>query len=310
MIPDYESLMLPLLMLAARDAAAEVSAPDAARTLAEQLGLSEEDRTALLPSGGTFVFSSRVSWACTYLKKAGLLNATRRGFFRITERGLKVLKSKPKAIDNEYLGQFQEFREFRTRPAKDPSRPTESFVPARSAGVPEEVMASQYDLQRKALAAQLLEAVKATSPQFFERLVVTLLVRMGYGGTLQDAGEAIGRSGDGGVDGVIKEDKLGLDKIFLQAKRWDDKPVGSPHIDQFAGALQKKKAQKGVFITTSTFTSEALRSVSDFPSRIILIDGPALAQLMIDHDVGVSGTISYNLKRIDTDFFNGGSGEA
>ena len=310
MIPDYESLMLPLLMLAARDPTAEVSTPQAARSLADQLALSEEDRTALLPSGGTFVFASRVSWACTYLKKAGLLAATRRSFFRVTDRGLKVLKSKPKAIDNEYLAKFPEFREFRTRPSKDPSKPAEPIVAAASAGVPEEVIAAQYDLQRKALASQLLEAVKAAAPQFFEHLVVTLLVRMGYGGTLQDAGAAIGRSGDGGVDGVIKEDKLGLDKIYLQAKRWDDKPVGSPHIDQFAGALQKKKAQKGVFITTSTFTGEALRSVSDYPSRIILIDGPTLAQLMIDHDVGVTGTISYNLKRIDSDFFNVGAGDA
>ena len=168
------------------------------------------------------------------------------------------------------------------------------------------MISSQYDLQRKALAAQILDTVKTASPQFFERLVVTLLVKMGYGGTLQDAGSAVGRSGDGGVDGVIKEDKLGLDTIYIQAKRWDGKPVGSPQIDQFAGALQKKKAHKGVFLTTSTFTSEALRSVADYATRIVLIDGSALAELMIDHDVGVSVTTTYQLKRLDSDFFDEG----
>ncbi len=215
-----------------------------------------------------------------------------------------MLKSKPKQLDNEFLDQFPEFREFRSRGKKENRKLDEPVVAV--AGVPEEVISAQYDLQRKALAAQLLESVKGASPQFFERLVVTLLVKMGYGGTLQDAGAAVGRSGDGGVDGVIKEDKLGLDAIYVQAKRWDDKSVGAPQIDQFAGALQKKKARKGVFLTTSTFTAEALRSISDYAVRIVLIDGPALAELMIDHDVGVSVTTTYQLKRLDTDFFDEG----
>lgn len=303
-IPDYESLMLPLLRLAAKDPRTDVSTPEAARILAEQLQLTDQERTALLPSGGTFVFASRVSWACTYLKKAGLLVAPRRGFFRITNRGLEVLKANPKKIDTEFLGQFEEFRDFRSRPKKERNRTEEGILV--TVGVPEEVISSQYDLQRKALAAQILDTVKTASPQFFERLVVTLLVKMGYGGTLQDAGSAVGRSGDGGVDGVIKEDKLGLDTIYIQAKRWDGKPVGSPQIDQFAGALQKKKAHKGVFLTTSTFTSEALRSVADYATRIVLIDGSALAELMIDHDVGVSVTTTYQLKRLDSDFFDEG----
>jgi restriction system protein len=301
-IPDYESLMLPLLRLAAKDSQAQLSTRDAALILADQFKLSDEERNAFLPSGGTLVFASRVSWACTYLKKAGLLLATRRGFFRITSRGLEALKAKPKKIDNEFLDRFLEFREFRARSKKEASK----AVTPELVGVPEEVIASQYELQRKALATQLLDTVKNASPQFFERLVVTLLVKMGYGGTLQDAGTAVGRSGDGGVDGVIKEDKLGLDTIYLQAKRWDDKPVGSPQIDQFAGALQKKKARKGVFLTTSTFTSEALRSVAEYSARIVLIDGQALAELMIDHDVGVSVTTTYHLKRIDSDFFDEG----
>jgi restriction system protein len=304
-IPDYESLMLPLLHLAAQDSRSEVSTRDATQILADQFNLTDQERTALLPSGGTFVFASRVSWACTYLKKAGLLVATRRGFSQITPRGIDVLKVKPKSIDNEFLERFKEFREFKNRNKKDHRKQIETDVTG-VAGVPEEVIASQYELQRKALAAQLLDTIKSASPQFFERLVVTLLVRMGYGGTLQDAGAAVGRSGDGGVDGVIKEDKLGLDTIYIQAKRWDDKPVGSPQIDQFAGALQKKKARKGVFLTTSTFTSEALRSVADYSTRIVLIDGPTLAELMIDYDVGVSVTTTYQLKRMDSDFFDEG----
>lgn len=304
-VPDYETLMLPLLRLAAQAPGFEISTREAAQILADQFNLTEQERAALLPSGGTLVFASRVSWACTYLKKAGLLVATRRGFSRITDRGLDVLKAEPKRIDNEFLDRFAEFREFRTRSKRDSRKPDEAGI-VDSTGVPEEVIAAQYELQRKALAAQLLDAVKSASPQFFERLVVTLLVKMGYGGTLQDAGAAVGRSGDGGVDGVIKEDKLGLDAIYVQAKRWEDKPVGSPQIDQFAGALQKKKARKGVFLTTSTFTSDALRSVADYSARIVLIDGPALAELMIDHDVGVSITTGYQLKRLDSDFFDDG----
>lgn len=308
-IPDYESLMLPLLRFAARDSQAELSTRDAALALADQFKLSDEERSALLPSGGSLVFASRVSWACTYLKKAGLLVATRRGFFRVTDQGIDALRGNPGNIDNDFLDRFAEFRDFRTRSRKETPKQVEPEI-IGVAGVPEEVIASQYELQRKALAIQILDTVKNASPQFFERLVVTLLVKMGYGGTLQDAGAAVGRSGDGGVDGVIKEDKLGLDTIYLQAKRWDDKPVGSPQIDQFAGALQKKKARKGVFLTTSTFTSEALRSVAEYSARIVLIDGQALAELMIDHDVGVSIITTYHLKRIDSDFFDEGYNSA
>ena len=304
-IPDYETLMLPVLRFAAKSGGGEVSTPEAARVLANEFRLSEEERTALLPSGGTFVFASRVSWACTYLKKAGLLEATRRGYFRLTRRGEQVLVSKPERVDNEFLDQFPEFREFRTRGKKE-SRKAASAPVELPAGTPEEVIGAQYDLQRKALASEILDTVKSASPQFFERLVIMLLVKMGYGGSLQDAGKAVGRSGDGGVDGEIKEDKLGLDTIYIQAKRWDATKIGSPQIDQFAGALQKKKARKGVFITTSTFTVEAMRSVAEYSSRIVLIDGPTLAELMIDHDVGVSVAKTFSLKRIDSDFFNEG----
>lgn len=301
-IPDYETLMLPVLKLAAAAEPNPVATPSAAHSLADQFALSPEERAALLPSGGTLVFASRVSWACTYLKKAGLLEAPRRGFFKITPRGQAVLAEHPQELDNRYLERFQEFRDFRTREKRVDSKATEPA--AATTGVPEEVIADQYDLVRKALASQILEAVKGCSPAFFERLVVTVLVRMGYGGSLADAGRAVGRSGDGGIDGVIKEDRLGLDMVYVQAKRWDDKPVGSPQIDQFAGALQKRKAHKGVFMTTSTFTADARRSVAEYTSRIVLIDGAELAELMIDFDVGVAVAATYQIKRLDTDFFS------
>lgn len=168
---------------------------------------------------------------------------------------------------------------------------------------PIESIASHYEQIRKALASELLDRVKKSSPQFFERLVILLLVRMGYGGSLKDAGQAVGKTGDGGIDGVIREDKLGLDNIYVQAKRWTDKPVGSPDIDQFAGALSKKKAGKGIFITTSCFTKDALASVREYSCRIILIDGVQLAEYMIDHGVGVSVETVYEIKKVDSDFF-------
>jgi restriction system protein len=172
-----------------------------------------------------------------------------------------------------------------------------------SAETPIESLGTQYERLREALASEVLERVKKCSPQFFERLVILLLVRMGYGGSLKDAGQAVGKTKDGGIDGVIREDKLGLASIYVQAKRWNDKPVGSPDIDQFAGALSKKKATKGIFITTSTFTKDALASLRDYSSRIVLIDGIQLAGYMIDHDVGVSIMSIYDIKKIDSDFF-------
>lgn len=300
-IPDYETLMLPLLRIAAEGNGQEVPLIAAADKLANQFKLTDEDRRELLPSGGTFKFSSRVSWARTYLQKAGLLEATKRGHFRIIDRGLKVLSGNPDRIDADLLSQFEEFREFQGRKKERKSEKTEASI--SSSETPIESLATQYERLREALASEVLERVKKSSPQFFERLVILLLVRMGYGGSLKDAGQAVGKSGDGGIDGVIREDKLGLDSIYVQAKRWNDKPVGSPDIDQFAGALSKRKATKGIFITTSTFTKEALASVRDYSSRIILVDGSQLAGHMIDYGVGVSITSTYEIKKIDSDFF-------
>lgn len=240
-IPDYETLMLPLLNLVSESSSTEFLTLGAVKSLADKFNLTEEERRELLPSGGTFKFSSRVSWAATYLKKAGLLEAPRRGHLHITQRGLDVLKQKPAKINGEFLGQFAEFREFQNK-KKDKKDKTSEF--SDESETPIESIDIQYKKIREALASDVLEKVKKCSPQFFERLVISLLVKMGYGGSLKDAGQAIGRSGDGGVDGVIKEDKLGLDNIYVQAKRWTDKSVGSPDIDQFAGALSKKRRAK------------------------------------------------------------------
>lgn len=299
-IPDYETLMLPLLEIAAKANGQEVPLIAAVDQLATQFKLTAEERHELLPSGGTFKFSSRVSWARTYLQKAGLLEAIKRGYFRITDRGRTILKSKPLRVDGNLLAQFEEFREFQGR--KKERRADKTEVPVNgSPETPIESLATQYERLREALASEVLERVKKCSPQFFERLVILLLVRMGYGGSLKDAGQAIGKSKDGGIDGVIRQDKLGLDNIYIQAKRWNDKAVGSPDIDQFAGALSKMKATKGIFITTSTFTKDGLASV--YSSRIILIDGAQLARYMIDHDVGVSIASTYEIKKVDSDFF-------
>jgi restriction system protein len=297
-IPDYETLMGPLLRIAQAKKGTEVSISDAVEQLADLYRLTEGERRELLPSGATFKFSSRVSWARTYLQKAGLLEPVRRGHFQITRRGLDILRKKPEKIDNRLLLQFPEFQEFQGAKKKI-KKEHESSNPE----TPIESIASQYEQIRAALSSELLDRVKKCSPQFFERLVVMLLVKMGYGGSLKDAGQALGRTGDGGIDGVIREDKLGLDNIYIQAKRWTDKPVGSPEIDQFAGALSKKKAAKGIFITTSKFTKDALASVREYSSRIILIEGNALADYMIDHGVGVSVASTYEIKKVDADFF-------
>src|SRR5205085_3578467 len=247
--------------------------------LAEEFELSEEDRKQLLPSGSQQKFENRVGWAATYLKKAGLLESKRRGYYKISERGLQVLSKNPSTIDNSFLSQFPEFVMFKTRRTETNSTP-ESIIDVQT---PEESLELGYQKIRDELASQLLERIKQCSPAFFERLVIELLVKMGYGGSRIDAGKAIGKSGDGGIDGIIKEDKLGLDVIYIQAKRWDGNSIGGPSVQQFAGALQGQRANKGIFITTSTFTDAARKYVAQIGSKIVLIDGEQLAQLMIDH---------------------------
>lgn len=291
--------MLPLLRLAGDGR--EHSLREAVDALTDEFGLTEQERRELLPSGRQATFDNRVAWARTYLKKAGLLDSPRRGYLRITERGRDVLSKDPPEINNSFLSRFVEFVEFRT----PRSSSSESAAPPRTieqAETPEEVVETAYEEMREELAGELLESIKKCSPEFFERLVLDLLVKMGYGGTRKDAGEAVGRSGDGGIDGIIKEDRLGLDTVYLQAKRWDG-TVGRPEIQKFAGALQGQRARKGVFITTSAFSKESLEYASAIDSTIILIDGETLAGLMIDYNIGVTSVASYELKRLDADYF-------
>ncbi len=297
-IPDYQTLMYPLLEIAAAANTGEVRLSDAVDQLAKQFKLTDKDRAELLPSGGTFKFSSRVSWARTYLQKAVLLEAPKRGYFRITPRGATFIKQSPAKIDNKLLSQFEEFRVFQGKKTSAKSEPESEPLET-----PIESIALFYEQFREALATELLDRVKKCSPQFFERLVIHVLLKMGYGGSIKDAGAAIGKTGDGGIDGVIREDKLGLDNIYIQAKRWTDKTVGSPDLDQFSGALSKKKASKGIFITTSTFTKDAQASLKDYSTRIVLIDGHQLSRYMIDYGVGVSVMDVFELKKIDSDFF-------
>ena len=301
-IPDYQSIMLPLLRFLADQQ--EHSLREAIDSLADQFKLSEAERRELLPSGQQPVFHNRVGWARTYMKKALLLESTRRGFFRITQRGLQVLKQNLTTIDVRFLDQFDEFRQFRTIKRELSHEREESE--SEHEKTPEEALESAYQNLRDTLANDLLQQIKSSAPSLFERIVVELLVRMGYGGSRQDAGKAIGQSGDEGIDGIIKEDRLGLDIIYIQAKRWEN-TVGRPEIQKFAGALQGQRAKKGIFITTSSFSKDAHEYASRIDSKIVLIDGSQLTQFMIDHDIGVTRVSNYEVKRIDSDYFAGES---
>jgi restriction system protein len=297
-IPDYQTIMLPLLRFGGDQK--EHSLREAIDNLSKEFGLTEEEKRELLPSGQQEVFNNRAAWARTYMGKAALLESTRRGYFKITERGVKVLKQNPDRIDVKYLEQFEEFRQFRAlRHTKTEEEEVEVEAHERT---PEEALESAYKQLRDNLANDLLQQVKSCSPGLFEKIVVELLVKMGYGGSRQDAGRAIGRSGDEGIDGIIKEDRLGLDIIYIQAKRWEN-TVGRPEVQKFAGALQGQRARKGIMITTSNFSKEALDYASRIDSKIVLIDGEQIAQLMIDHNLGVSPMVVYEIKKIDSDYF-------
>lgn len=302
-IPDYQTLMLPVLKLAADNNEHKFS--QAVEVLANEFGLSAEERNELLPSGSQAVFNNRVGWARSYLKQAGLLASPRRGFFVITSKGLELLATRPAKLDVSVLEQYPEFIEFKNR-KKDRNDSGEELTASSeepSTLTPEDALASAYKQLRSSLEAEILMAVKDSSPSFFERLVIDLLVKMGYGGNRQDAGKALGKSGDGGIDGIINEDRLGLDVIYIQAKRWEG-VVGRPEIQKFAGALQGQRARKGVFITTSSFTREAREYASVIESKIILIDGEQLSKLMVEHNVGVSIVGQYEVKKLDSDYFD------
>lgn len=297
-IPDYQRIMLPLLKLLADEQ--EHSFRDSIENLAQFFKLSPEERKELLLSGQQPVFDNRVGWARTYMKKAGLLDTTRRGFFKITKRGIEALKQNPQEINVKFLEQYPEFIEFREIRKEKEKATSEIEVTEKQS--PEDLLVYGYQKIRQELADELIAQIKSCSPEFFERLVVELIVKMGYGGSRKDAGKAIGKTGDEGIDGIIKEDKLGLDIIYIQAKRWEN-AVSRPEIQKFAGALQGHRAKKGIFITTSSFSKEALDFVLKIDNKIVLIDGDHLTQLMIDHDIGVSKIASYDIKKIDTDYF-------
>lgn len=298
-IPDFQTTMLPLLQYTADQK--EHSFHEAVDALAQSFHLTDEEREELLPSGRQATFSNRLNWASSYLKHAALLESTKHGYFKITKRGMEILQRKPPKINIKFLMQFPEFQEFRTV-RKEKNGIVEAEVETTNTHTPEELLEDGYQKIRQELAQDLLNRVKACSPRFFERLVVELLVRMGYGGSIKDAGQVIGRSGDEGIDGTIKEDRLGLDVIYIQAKRWEG-TIGRPQLQQFVGALHGQQAKKGVFITTSSFTKEAGEFAKKINDNVILIDGQQLAEFMIDFNVGVAAVTSYEIKRIDSDYF-------
>ena len=299
-IPDFQSLMLPLLKVVADGR--EYRLRDVVELLAEEFRLTNEERQQLLPSGRYPTFDNRIAWAKTYLKKAGLIDQPRRAFFQITERGREVLKTSPRLINMKFLEQFPEYVAFKENSEQAEAQQQITSPISVQNETPEELIEGGARTIRKELAEEILQRIKGCPPAFFERLVVELLVKMGYGGTRQDAGRAIGRSGDEGIDGVIHEDRLGLDVIYLQAKRWEG-VVGRPEIQKFVGALQGQRAKKGVFITTSDFTKEAVEYVRNIDNKVVLINGSLLANLMIDHNVGVSLAATYEIKKIDSDYF-------
>ena len=300
-VPDFQSLMRPLLELA--QDGKEHTLSEARESLAAKFKLTEDDRKALLPSGRSARFNNRVAWARVYLGQAGALESPRRGSFRITDRGRELLKAVPGRITIRVLHRYPEFTEFRA-PRQQKEEASHVPVVADEEGqTPEELLENSYQQFRNEIASELLSRVKAASPQFFERLVVELLLGMGYGGSRKEAGEAIGKAGDEGIDGIINEDRLGLDVIYIQAKKWDGS-VGRPEVQKFVGALHGKRAKKGVFITTGTFSSDAVEYVVKIEPKVVLIDGPQLASLMIDFNVGVTPIASYETKKIDSDYFS------
>jgi restriction system protein len=268
--------------------------------------LSNEDRSEMLPSGLKTRCEDRINWSVTYLFQAKLLERPRRGIYHVSERGVELLARGPEKITVSLLSQYPEFVEFnRPKHNNDDSTDPEPDSGAPQTQTPEERLESGFKELNDALATEVLNLVKESSPDFFERLVVRLLVAMGYGGSIQDAGKAVGKAGDGGIDGIIKEDKLGLDNVYLQAKRYTEQTVGSRIVREFIGSLTLRRARKGVLITTSTFSPDATACVSNLDQRIVLIDGRQLAELMIEHSVGVTVAKSYQLKKLDQDFFEG-----
>jgi len=304
-IPDYETLMLPVLRLTAEGIA---RIPDVVPRLASEFGLSDEELSEVLPSGRTTVIASRAHWARTYMSKAGLVLPIKRGVFEVTEEGLALLATNPSGIDNKTLSKYPQFADWKARSAqKKPGKsngaddlPTADSSPT----TPLDRISSALEEIEANLADDLLARLLDGSPTFFERAVIELLVAMGYGKGREGAGRRLGRSGDGGIDGVINEDALGLDAVYVQAKRYaPENTIGRPVVQQFVGSLTGEGASKGVLVTTSSFSAEALRYVERTPQRIVLIDGERLARLMIAYGVGARAVQTITLAEIDENFF-------
>lgn len=301
MIPDYQTLMLPVLKQA-RDE--EINTREAIQRLADQYQLSQEEREELLPSGKQRTFDNRVHWAKGYLKQAGLVRYPKRGLFIATDEGRKVLTENPERIDINYLKKYDSFQDFQSRKGTKASKAEEESTLPDDDATPDETLRAAHKQINASLSADLLDRVRQVTPAFFEDLIVSLLLAMGYGGTSEDAGRALGRSGDDGVDGVIDQDPLGVDQIYVQAKRYaEGNNVGSGAIRDFFGALSLKKAQKGIFVTTSAFSPSALQTAKDLGTRIVLIDGNQLARLLIRYNIGCRDEEVLYLKKIDEDFF-------
>ena len=308
MIPDYQTLMRPVLACAA---AGETKIGDAVEQLADKLGLTPDERAQLLPSGKQTMFANRVHWAKTYLVKAGLAEGTRRGYYRITPRGQAALADAAATINNAYLDQFKEFQDFKAKvneadgtTAAAPAQVSAPFSAQVGTETPDEALRKAHSAITGALAADLLDRVRKATPAFFEKLIIELLLAMGYGGTSEEAGRALGQSGDDGVDGVIDQDPLGVDQIFVQAKRYaEGNNIGAGAIRDFYGALSLKKAHKGIFVTTSAFSQPAVDTARGLGSRIVLIDGLQLSRLMVRYNVGCRDEDVLHLKKVDEDFF-------
>jgi len=296
-VPDFQSFFKPLLEIASDKK--EHSLREAREIIAKQMNLSQEDLNELLPSENQTKFDNRVAWAKSYFVQAKILESPKRGFFIITDRGIELLNQNHNRIDVKILNQYPEFQEFHSTKSIKGQPP--DVIENRNE-TPEETLQNSYLSIRNELSTDIITKIKSNSPKFFENLVIDLMISLGYGGSRQDAGRSIGQTGDEGIDGIIKEDKLGLDIIYLQAKKWEG-TVGRPEIQKFVGALHGKRAKKGVFITTGKFSNDAISYVETIDPKVILIDGKMLTELMIDHNLGVSTTVTYNIKRIDSDYF-------
>lgn len=299
-VPGFQDITLPLLKLAADGQIRSLA--EAREYIGDVFRLSDVEREELLPSGRQSRLANRVAWAKVYLEQAGLVSSPARGQFLITPRGEQVVKNPPQRISIPFLEQYPEFAAFRSRRARVRKGDDGSDDGGDDTETPEETLDAAYQKIREGLAAELLKRVKSSTPRFFEQLVVDLLLKMGYGSARRGAGQAIGRSGDEGIDGIISEDRLGLEQVYLQAKRWEG-TVGRPEIQRFVGALHGKRAKKGVFITTGTFSGEAIAYLGTIDPKVVLIDGEQLVEFMIDFDLGVSEERSYQIKRVDSDYF-------